>query len=454
MSKSFPTHLYCKIFLTDSTLLLCTIFSLLYINCSIASSQPSTKDILPIVTHTTSHLTTHLTSNKIVDPFDQFNHTNVGKVLRLQQQLNLDIPMSKANFWGTHNSYNTKAWQYPAPNQNLHINEQLRMGAQFLELDVHYMRFFAWEDFDTYVCHGTGPDLHLGCVLGAQRLEDALLQVKYFIENPAYKDQVLIIYLEDKAYKGGHNDIYHELKNVLGSYIYPSGGCKPIPDMLTPRQLLDAGKRIIVQKDNGCATDEKLKSIVFSSLGSIKRKFEQRAGCIKCTNYTAPQIAQMVEGTDKIQPHANIIALDLIHTQTADIPGLAWSWHYPSDEPKSTSSTLDCAVQTNTPNPFYQGGAWQASHCSEYHYAACQNKISGTWAISYEKTFFNSAQTLCQQTFGKNYHFSVPTNAQENLKLTKLRQHNKNIWINLSDSAQEGYWVIQDNRVSSNRNSQ
>ncbi|RDH43670.1 phosphatidylinositol-specific phospholipase C domain-containing protein [Zooshikella ganghwensis] len=442
MSKSYPIYFHCKNFLTHSALFLSSIFSFFYINCSIASSQQSTKDILPIVTHTTSHLTTHLTINKTVDPFDQFNHTNVGKVLRLQQQLNLYIPLSKANFWGTHNSYNTKAWRYPAPNQKHHINEQLRMGAQFIELDVHYMRFFAWEKYDTYVCHGTGPDLHLGCVLGALRLENALFQIKQFLENPVYKNQTLILYLEDNAYKGGHSGIFHELKNILGEYIYPSGGCTSIPDTLTPKQILDAGKRIIIWKDNDCAKDSDLKSIVFSSLGNIHRKYEQRAGCINCTNFTAPQIAQMIEGSNTGQSPANIIALDLIHPGAEDIPALLWSWHYPSGEPRNTSPELDCAVQTSNPNPYYRGGSWKAMNCDKYYYAACQNINSGIWAISYEKTPFSSAERLCQHTFGKAYHFSTPSNAQENLKLTEMRQHNENIWINISDSAQDGNWIV------------
>lgn len=69
---------------------------------------------------------------------DDFLVSDTYKKLKLQRDFSLNIPFSKQSFWGSHNTYNTYSHNYPWPNQGISIYDQLRMGAQFIELDLSY----------------------------------------------------------------------------------------------------------------------------------------------------------------------------------------------------------------------------------------------------------------------------------------------------------------------------
>ncbi len=86
-------------------------------------------------------------SGVMADSIDAFNSSWVGQALDLQRGLDNNSPIIDNNILGTHNTYNSEVYsscnfsvgcRYLDPQQEYSIKDQLRMGARFIELDVHW----------------------------------------------------------------------------------------------------------------------------------------------------------------------------------------------------------------------------------------------------------------------------------------------------------------------------
>ena len=81
------------------------------------------------------------------DTISDFKNSWQGKALAQQRLLDIYSPMADNNIPGTHNTYNSEAYRscnfsvgcrYLDPQQKYNIYDQLRMGARFIEIDVHW----------------------------------------------------------------------------------------------------------------------------------------------------------------------------------------------------------------------------------------------------------------------------------------------------------------------------
>jgi len=102
----------------------------------------------------------------LADSIDAFNNSWSGQALDLQRGLDVNAPMINNNILGTHNSYNSEVYtacnfsvgcRYLDPQQKYSVKDQLRMGARFIELDVHWTA--KMESLFSYpkrllLCHG------------------------------------------------------------------------------------------------------------------------------------------------------------------------------------------------------------------------------------------------------------------------------------------------------------
>lgn len=370
------------------------------------------------------------------DSIADFQNSWAGKAMAHQRTLDRYSPMKDNNIQGTHNSYNSEAYRdidsYIDPQQKVSIYDQLRLGARFLELDVHWSTYadgwpWNWRQ-QLLLCHGTqknGTDF--GCGLTDRKLTSGMNEIKNWLnENPG---EVIILYIEDYS-EGHHKDLYNQINDRIGNKIYASGGCVDVPDTLTKDQVLNAGKQVVLWKDKGCANYGPLYSVAFSGLGNIDRIWEDAT--------TNGWIAGIFNGgVDRLSASdvreayatgANIVNLDDMSVNDSRLKAGIWSWG--ENEPNNAGGE-DCAHQRSD-------GRWNDISCDRTYFYACQSNNDDTWAISNYDGSWSDGDAACENL--GNYRFSVPTNSLENEKLKAAKGGIDDVWLNYHDRSTEGEW--------------
>lgn len=380
-----------------------------------------------------------LSLTSIADEIDEFNQSWLGKTLQFQRDIAINTPLSDSSMIGTHNSYNSKKYQsidrYIDPNQQLSILDQLRMGARFIELDVHWTAKFESFAKRLLLCHsGIGIDIgeiHVGCGLRDRYLDDGLKEIRTFLDDPKNAGEVIIVYFEDHM-EGQYDRFYKTLNNTLGNKIYRSNNCQDIPNTLTPEHVLAAGKQIVVIKDNAdhkdessCESHADIKNTVYTWFGGIKRDYEDRTLVAKLSGDT-----KIIDSSEEVKTlfenGTNLIAFDQLKINDPRLTGSAWSWD--TNQPNNWQNQ-DCAEQNFN-------GRWDDTQCQTALPYACSD--GNQWKITGNGTWQGGA-SACSSLSG-NFKFSTPTNAVDNLNLKNAKQGNDSVWLNMNDLAQEGEW--------------
>ena len=173
----------------------------------------------------------------------------VHRAIAAQRALDDQVPLARALWPHTHNSYNS-SW-YPTrlansdPNQVYSLVHQLRMDMRILELDVH------WHAGQVVLCHGEAvpagaTTVHAGC--SADRtLAEGLNEIRGWLDaNP---EEVIGIYLENtlddeaEAYAAAAS----ALESELGALVYKPTNreCDALPATTVSRkQIRDSGARV------------------------------------------------------------------------------------------------------------------------------------------------------------------------------------------------------------------
>jgi hypothetical protein len=376
------------------------------------------------------------------DSIDNFNNSWTGKALDLQRALDNAAPMSDNNILGTHNSYNSEAYtscnfsvgcRYLDPQQKYSIKDQLRMGARFIELDVHWTT--KMESLFSYpkrllLCHGV-------CSINDKYATEGFSEVASWLNDSNNADEVIILYIEDHS-SGRHTDLANQLNKYFGAKIYPSNGCGTIPNSLSKAQVLAAGKQVVLWKDGGCSGTASMAKMAFTGLGGIGRIWEDAT--------TLGTIAEFFEGGIKsisandvrqaFLTGANIVNLDDMVTSDGRIAAAIWSWD--SNEPNNLNNE-DCAVQK-------ANGRWNDASCSNLLPFACQNS-AGSWVVPDNRSGqWRDGPSMCA-SLGGSFRFAAPTNSQANqaLKAAKEAVGYTQVWINHDDIEREGQWQINRN---------
>jgi hypothetical protein len=370
------------------------------------------------------------------DSIDAFNSSWVGQALDLQRGLDNNSPIIDNNILGTHNTYNSEVYtacnfsvgcRYLDPQQKYSIKDQLRMGARFIELDVHWT--VKMESLFSYpkrllLCHGV-------CSINDKYATEGFNEVKDWLNDSNNSDEVIIIYIED-ASDNHHSDLFNQMNDRFGSKIYPSGGCNSIPDTLTKAQVLAAGKQVILWKDGGCSSNASMSSTAFTSLGNVGRIWEDST--------TLGTIAEFFDGgidsisasevREAFETGGNIVNLDDMVMDDGRIEAAIWSWN--TNEPNNANNE-DCAAQTSS-------GRWNDANCgNNYAYACVDN--SGNWTVPSSTTgSWQNGEAVCNDY---DLDFAVPTNSQANqlLKAAKESVGYNTVWLNYDDQAKEGNWA-------------
>ena len=336
---------------------------------------------------------------------------------------------------GTHNSYNSSAYQngyvrYIDPQQIHTIGEQLNMGARFIELDIHWKLNSSNSRYDYLLCHG-------GFCSGTDRyLTEGLTDINTWLDaNP---DEVVILYVEDHS-GSASTKLYDRFSSTgIANKIYPSGGCKPIPGDLTNADVLGAGKQVILWKDGrdgspACyeGADQRFSNISHTSLGGLTRVWEDATVIGELFDNAADSRIDAADVTNFVSQGINIINLDDMSATDGRNERILWSWN--PGEPNNANNE-DCAMQMGS------NGRWSDVSCSLSAAYACQNIVSGEWALGARQGVWDIGASVCAE-LGDDYRFSAPVNPATNDSLKALAA-GENVWIALNDQGVEGDWAM------------
>ncbi len=379
------------------------------------------------------------------DAISDFNNSWAGKALSLQRILDRASPMKDNNIIGTHNTYNSRAYQdadsYLDPQQQYTIYDQLRLGARFIELDAHWTAHahgWPWQwGNDLLLCHsGIGANMgswHLGCSLTDRFVRDGLQEVRNWLDRPENAQEVIILYIEDHT-DGRHQELLNILNDKLGGKIYASGGCKDIPDTLTKLKVRQAGKQVVLWKDGGCSGNAGMAALAHTGLGQIGRIWEDGTtiGAISGLFSGGVDRISAAEVSQAFRTGGNIVNLDHFSTTDGRLAAGVWSWDV--NEPNNYGGNQDCAVQ-------WSNGRWDDTDCGQTLPYACHIPGTGSWAVTRQTGAWSGGAAACA-ALGNGYVFDVPTNSLDNEQLKAQKAGVSQVWLNHNDIATEGNWVI------------
>lgn len=375
------------------------------------------------------------------DSISDFNDSWQGQALANQRLLDVYSPMKDNNILGTHNSYNSEKYRscnfsvgcrYLDPQQKQTIHEQLLMGARFIELDVHWTT--KMESLFSYpkrllLCHGF-------CSINDKYFTEGLNEIKNWLNSADSENQVIILYIEDHM-EGRYDDAMSQILDRIGQWVYSSQGCNTPLDTLTKAEILSSGKKVVIWGQDGCNNHAGWGELVFKDLGEIGRIWEDRT--------TTKAIGDVLTGgsdnyitdtdvTDFFQQGANIVNLDDMVVSDNRLASGIWSWD--SNEPNNAGDSQHCALQ-------WENGRWDDQFCGNDYAYACYDEYNKQWQVTNNTGTWEGGEQACQ-ALGSNVHFDVPTNSFDNeqLKAAKEAMSHARVWLDYSDQADEGEWLV------------
>jgi hypothetical protein len=403
---------------------------------------------------------------------ETFQASWVHRALQLQNQLNLDVPLSRALIPHTHNSYNAQAYQdltrYVDPNQVESVASQLAIGFRSLEFDVHYtVKADGWPwqwEKELLLCHGQGN--HLGCGIRDRRFAEGLQEIASFLNNSKNKDEVLILYIED------HMDDRYDLalkaiKETIGNYVYRprQPGCQGIPMNMTLRDVLRAGKQILLMGGREvCGSNAGWDRWAFGGVGNYlsgsyptasiddyqdgdceraysradyRRQWirvqEDRTKLTKIVGkkgtYLSPDnIRQLV------QCGVNLVGFDKARPGDPRLQSLIWSWA--PGHPRGPRVKGACA-EHGADGRFYQ------QSCDQWRPFACRNE-QGEWYVTTVAGPWAEGAATCETETGGVFTFASPWNGFDSHQLQELKQslEDDRVWLNYRQNPGNQRWIV------------
>ena len=381
----------------------------------------------------------HQVSRKIVA---RYRKTWLHRTAAFQYRLDDATPLLRAQWLGTHNSFNSTAddptVSHTDSNQQLSLTDQLDVDMRSLELDLHYIPSAAAGGASTVVvCHGRGPDeAHFGCTT-EPTFAQVLPRIAGWLDR--HPSQVILLYLEDElGADAGYAETVATLDKVLGGKLYrPSAseigakGCANLPLGISRDDVRARGAQVVlvgncragwagdvfgwddVHVESGSTPgykpfpscdasygrdvyDSKLvryyedSTFVATAIDPTQTPAEHRADAL-----TPDKVASMTRcgvglfGFDQILPHDGRISASV------------WSWA--KNEPNADGG--DCGLQRAA------DGRWSTARCKERHRAVCRN-ADGSLTLTRHAVPYAAAASACGKAA-----FDLPRTGYENSML-------------------------------------
>lgn len=401
--------------------------------------------------------------------------TWLTEALKLQRDIDKDVPLKDATFLGTHNSYNSKAYQnlsgrYPDPNHTLSVTEQLNLGIRSIEYDAHWTLGDKFKK-EILLCHGTEL---IGCSVFDRKIEEGFIELRDWLHD--HPHEVVLLYIENFL-DGQEQRLTTALQSYLGDFIYTptlatpnrvSNTCMSMPADISKAQILNAGKQLLIvtkgctNKSSNGNQNQSFADYVFTGIGGIPY-FEDTFLDGKIGLFDERDCGNIIFSADK--NHNSLWRVLEDRTFIGNISGkakeltaedmkplLTCGVNWPTfDMLKPDDERLYAAVwswaklypQPNAGNcAFYKKDEGiENADCDTFSAGfACKNsKTNAIKAISlYGK--WNSGESFCQLS-GSDWHYMVPVNGKEMAELTAsmkslLLPH---VWLNYV--YRDGMWV-------------
>lgn len=176
---------------------------------------------------------------------NNFRNSWVYRALRLQRDINRNMPLTQGLILGSHNSYNTDADGYPAYQHTYSLSDQLDLGVRSVGLDVHWFPD-ADPATDLRLSHAQ-PD-HLGFSPLDRPYRYAIEEIHaWLVNNPG---EVILIDFENRG-DGQADDIFPPLEHYMGQWLFRPSDLNAEPfygawHNVSPARLLERGLRVIV----------------------------------------------------------------------------------------------------------------------------------------------------------------------------------------------------------------
>lgn len=394
--------------------------------------------------------------------------------LALQYELSSDVGYRDAPWVGTHNSFNSTAevgetLSASDSNQQLRIVDQLNLGIRSIELDLHWVLRPGSGARAVVVCHGRGAaEGHAGCST-EPTLDQVLGPIVAWLRDPAHRDQVLNVHLQDELESAeGYDAAALILKARLGALLYaPSppvaGGCEGLPLDLSRDDVRAAGAQVVLVSDCGPGggwratifdwgeaheegrpldyrdypdcdqelprSDYDVKMIrYFEDSTRLTEEASQVGAAEKRDRITAETAARMARcGVD-------LIDLDQLVPEDQRLEALVWSWA-PNDPARGR-----CAVQRVSEALAF--GRWRSKACRGERAVACR-RSNGRWVVNAHPTLPRRARAACND---RHSDYAVPRSGYE-VQLLRERMKGKGIrsvWLGYRKK--KGEWIALDHR--------
>jgi hypothetical protein len=348
---------------------------------------------------------------------EAFERSELARTLRFQQRLGDGLPLHRAPWIGTHNSYNSTSElptvSHTDSNQQLPMVDQLRLGVRSLEVDLHWLPSArAGGAFAPVVCHGQqGAGCSTERLLGEHLAE----LVAWLEANP---DEVLLLYLEDQIGSAGYAHTADVVRRALGERLYaPRGeGCRNIPLTLTRDAVREAGAQVVIVGSCGTGAWQQVShawpgSVRFESRprnwsceqvprdGRIVRFYEDSTW-LSQTPASSPDDGLSPETTRAMDRcGVTLLGFDQLLPGDGRLEALAWSWA--EGEPHDA----EAAVQR-------EDGRWVAVPADGARPAACKGD-DGSWTLT-PPVARTAAAVVCRS---RGAAFDPPRTAAENAAL-------------------------------------
>eukprot|EP01137_Pigoraptor_chileana_P011872 Opistho-2@63450 len=414
--------------------------------------------------------------------------------IRTQYLVNMDTPLQNVQLPGTHNSAISyaeghgledeivakilqtvdKATNMVTANQQVSIVDQMRMGVHQVEVDVHF-----W-DGDLRVCHAGGvhvpaldklvTDLSkalgiaidwdsetLGCFGPQDRLfDDVLAEMRTYINT--VPDEVFVLFFDNEGDLTTWNKTAEFVsivtKNFADIAFIPSDKDKYPGDWPTPREMLAAGKRLLLL--SGTNYGDILLPNIFYKYGPQMSGWSEfgpgsfTAGYPACTLkdnnntivtdqgvilriladstiygpfYYGPSGGLLTATNTPNMVECNVQYPCLDQMVPEDSEWFVWCWAQsePAQSHPAACATLNGAAHR-----------WSTTACDKSMYAACQSTTDkADWKLSASPVTWAAAATACPS----GYKFSTPTDGLMNRRLADTVVASKTgdaVWISLT----------------------
>jgi hypothetical protein len=381
----------------------------------------------------------------------RYRRTWLHRAAAFQYRLAHALPLLRAQWLGTHNSFNSvndsPTISHTDSNQQLSLSQQLDIDVRALELDVHYLPARG-----VVVCHGRGPDeAHFGCTT-EPKLSELLPEIASWLH--AHPDQVLLLYLEDElGDPAGYTETVSVLDSVLGGAIYrpspseidASKGCASMPLGISRDDIRARGAQVLLVGNcrSGWSSDvygwddthvESGSTPGYKPFPACDSTYGRDVYDSKLVRYyedstfvsaaTDPTQTPAEHNADALTPKrvgwmtrcgVGLFGFDQLLPHDGRLRASIWSWA--SGEPSADGGR--CGLQRAS------DGRWVTARCAERHRVACRS-ATGALTLSARAVAYSAARAACSSGGGS---FDLPRTGYENSVLRAAAPAGQGVWL-------------------------